>query len=410
MSSILTLFFYALVAQLFFCLLELSLNKLRITPLTRVFSYKLGFLFLFALPFILWLSQSTQELSYFKAIPLDELPVVKLNEVIKQGVNFSWTKNLILSYFTISALFIIKIFFSYLKTVKTLKSAIKGRVHGHEVYFANISSPFCFGLLKCRVYWPKKISLENLHQEKVALAHELNHAKNKDSMWMLLAMIVKSFLWISPLSYLMMKRFELLIEENCDAQTIEQKGISCFEYGEILLKLAVNQNQYLTQTSLNHTDLKKRILTIKSRTIKMKHLKLVLIAFSTLFAFSIAAVNNHKVKSFTPLYLIDQTITIDNLDIFDSRVIVRDGLEGLIEMEKPDGVLMLKIKASGAAHPATGENGAKLQMALRSSHEGEFEEIPTIFAGLNQDGELSYMNNEGKNIKIKFKVIEKEKI
>ena len=152
-------------------------------------------------------------------------------------------------------------------------------------------------------------------------------------------------------------------------------------------------------------------MSMKLNTIKLKNLKLTILILTSFLGLSIMAIGhssqNRESSKYTSLYAIDSVITIDNLDIFNSKIILRDAQEGIINMTSSDGVFMIKTKATSKLLPGVGTPGVELEMAIKRGDDIDFKSLPKIFAFKDQNGQLGYQDDDGRIIKVDFIVKEK---
>ncbi|SPE39853.1 exported hypothetical protein [Candidatus Sulfopaludibacter sp. SbA3] len=89
---------------------------------------------------------------------------------------------------------------------------------------------------------PKVILPEDAHnwteaQRAAVLAHEHEHARRRDPLVRLLALLNRAAFWFHPLAWWLERRLSTLAEEACDAAVLAQ-GHDPFEYSSYLLEIA----------------------------------------------------------------------------------------------------------------------------------------------------------------------------
>jgi len=70
-----------------------------------------------------------------------------------------------------------------------------------------------------------------------ALAHEREHARRRDPLWRLLALLNRALFWFHPLAWWLERKLSGLAEEACDAAVLA-RGYDPRDYSELLLDLA----------------------------------------------------------------------------------------------------------------------------------------------------------------------------
>jgi beta-lactamase regulating signal transducer with metallopeptidase domain len=99
-------------------------------------------------------------------------------------------------------------------------------------------TPLCFSLIKrSYIILPEQI-LENNNYYKIAIAHELQHIRQKDTRWLYVLLLLKVFCFINPCVWLWAHWFNELQEFACDEAVMRRKKTSAVIYGECLLDTA----------------------------------------------------------------------------------------------------------------------------------------------------------------------------
>ena len=63
----------------------------------------------------------------------------------------------------------------------------------------SIQSPLTFGIFKSTILLPQSVLGMTEEEQKYLLYHELVHAKHRDSLWKILAVIIATIYWFNPL-------------------------------------------------------------------------------------------------------------------------------------------------------------------------------------------------------------------
>ena len=236
---------------------------------------------------------------------------------------------------------------------------------------------------------------------------------NRDPLWILINRVMNAFMWMSPLTYLINRRFPLIIEERCDAQTLESSKISAKDYGSFLLNVEISQNLNNSFfVHFNQSDLRRRIMSMKFNTIKLKNFKLTILILTSFLGLNIMAIGyssqNIEKSHHIPIYDLNTTITIDNIEYLNSRVILRENTQGVIDMTSAENPFLLRIKASADSLQKTDNSEIVIEMAMKTGNDiTGFKAFPKIYALRNQNGHLNYLDDEGRMIDIDYIIKEK---
>ena len=110
-------------------------------------------------------------------------------------------------------------------------------------------SPCTFGLFSPKILFPKNL-MEELEDEelKTVIIHEKAHIRLGHLWIFFIWELLSSFYWMNPFLKMSFPLLRADMEEICDRVTIATSGKDYLEYGELILKTAVNS-----------MDIKKRI-------------------------------------------------------------------------------------------------------------------------------------------------------
>jgi len=102
-------------------------------------------------------------------------------------------------------------------------------------------SPCTFGLFSPKILFPKSL-MEELEDEelKTVIIHEKTHIKLGHLWIFFIWELLSSFYWMNPFLKLSFPLLRADMEEICDRVTIAASGRDHLEYGELILKIAVN--------------------------------------------------------------------------------------------------------------------------------------------------------------------------
>lgn len=119
---------------------------------------------------------------------------------------------------------------------------------------SSISIPFSVQLLGKRWVVLPQALLERSLDFKIALKHELQHHRQRDTWWAFTMELIICFFFPNPAIYLWKKEIIELQEFSCDESLIGQKGILSRDYGSCLLRVAEaalgNREMYVGTTCM----------------------------------------------------------------------------------------------------------------------------------------------------------------
>lgn len=126
--------------------------------------------------------------------------------------------------------------------VKSVKHSYRIRKIGSVSILLNdiIQVPICFSFLHSSYVILPNALVENQQHFKLAVAHELQHIRQKDTRWLYLLMLLKVICIINPFIWLWARWFNELQEYACDESIIKRKNTSAVVYGQCLLDTARN--------------------------------------------------------------------------------------------------------------------------------------------------------------------------
>lgn len=134
--------------------------------------------------------------------------------------------------------------------------------HIHTKMCTSIQSPLTFGIFKSTILLPQSVLVMTEEEQKYLLYHELVHAKHRDSLWKILAVIIATIYWFNPFVWILVKFFDQDLELRCDYNVVSKLG-GKVEYAELLLKFARNsKNPVYLLNGFGDSIVKKRIVSI----------------------------------------------------------------------------------------------------------------------------------------------------
>lgn len=162
---------------------------------------------------------------------------------------------LILSIVTLFLIYILvkvlKLFSDFYKTQKVIKNSFlyKSWRSVQIRLTEKIHTPFSFYNGRYQIVLPIQI-LQNKSHFKLSLAHEIQHHRQKDTLWIYFIKIVEAVFDLSPIAKRWSAEILKLQELACDEALIGRKAISPLGYSQCLYELAQQQQQVSVATPI----------------------------------------------------------------------------------------------------------------------------------------------------------------
>jgi bla regulator protein blaR1 len=114
-----------------------------------------------------------------------------------------------------------------------------GAWHARALVRETIScaAPVTLGWIDPKVILPPDAPQWPQARLDAVLAHEREHARRRDPLWQLIALVNRALFWFHPLAWWLERRLSGLAEEACDAAVLA-RGFDARNYSECLLDLA----------------------------------------------------------------------------------------------------------------------------------------------------------------------------
>jgi beta-lactamase regulating signal transducer with metallopeptidase domain len=188
---------------------------------------------------------------------------------------------------------------SWQRTKARLADAVL--LEGNVYETDRIDAPFLLGLWRPRIYLPAGLSGERL---RCVLAHERVHLRRRDHWVKLLAFLLLTVHWLSPLVWLAFFLLSRDMEMSCDEKVLAEEGSSAGEYSRSLLSFAAPRRFPLGPLAFGETDVKKRIRNAlrwkKPRTWVTLAALLLVIAVTAVCAANPIMIRNPWVQEYVP--------------------------------------------------------------------------------------------------------------
>lgn len=257
---------------------------------------------------------------------------------------FHWSFYFFIAYMIGFAMMIFRILFSYFNAKIQLSKSLLSTINGQAVYLTErIQSPLSFGLPIAKIYFPLDAEEKWTPREiQMSITHEKIHLEQNDSLWKLFSLVVVALLFFVPWSYYLHRRLELEMEIFCDMKTCTRTNANINEYGDLLLGMICAEPINLIFTNLTNSNLKKRFLTMKSKTIKRSFLIAVL-STVLLFAGGTVIAMTSGITGKESLFDITSRIFIDGKLVSSPRIISRTNQFASIFISNKSGTDSLRI-------------------------------------------------------------------
>lgn len=111
----------------------------------------------------------------------------------------------------------------------------------------HIQVPFSYFSLNANIVVPTRM-LGKMMDFKIALSHELQHHRQKDTLWIYILWVLKVFCFVNPFVHLWMREISEIQEFACDEALIGRKKVDSQSYARCLLEVAqtaINQKSKL---------------------------------------------------------------------------------------------------------------------------------------------------------------------
>jgi uncharacterized protein (TIGR03435 family) len=157
--------------------------------------------------------------------PVSSLPAEPSSHPVKPRPSDGGSEWLWAVYFAGVLVFLIRLGIGVARVRKLLRGSF------------SCASPVTVGWLRPKVILPAESSQWPRAKLDAVLAHEREHARRRDPLWQLLALLNRAVFWFHPLAWWLEREISALAEEACDAAVLA-RGYDAGDYSECLLDLA----------------------------------------------------------------------------------------------------------------------------------------------------------------------------
>lgn len=305
------------------------------------------------------------------------------------------------TYFYLSILYILgfsvmllRIIFSFIKANNLLKDATHAIIQGQEVWLTqNINTPLCYGIINPKIYLPHATNLTE-EQLMMCLLHEKHHIDKRDPQWKLVSLIVDAIFFFAPWSQVLHQRFIIEMEIECD--TTVCKKVNVYDYAMLLINQTTIRSKNILFNHFAPSNLKRRLLSMKSKKTKKPLLFLTSISMLFLAGFTFA-VNLPDSTNFD----INSKIYLDGKLVASPRIITRANQPAYIEMSDDATTQMLHINML-AKNTIMGNINLKCDVLFRYGKEEIFSKEAFILRP-NKIGTIN-LENTGHNFTMQILV------
>ena len=271
---------------------------------------------------------------------------------------------LVIIYFFVSTILLIRFIFNFYKIIKTIKNSICiAKISPIIVLSTNNSLPYSF----LNYIIVNEIEYENGNIKSDLILHEQAHCKQKHSIDILLIEIIKIIFWFNPILWILKKEIQLNHEYLADKSVLQLQNLK--DYQNTLLNLVFRNNSTYLASDFNFSLTKKRLIMmtkndslVKSMARRIVIVPMVLILTVTmtfsqkeLVKDSLSILNNewwnpllqkHNIKllafnNYKTIFEMGQKCEVanNNVNIEDATVILLDKKANTYSVVKADTVM-----------------------------------------------------------------------
>ena len=145
-----------------------------------------------------------------------------------------------------------------------------GSIHGTMVRIASDTGPAVIGVTSTEIVLPQWLLARNNREQELVLAHELEHVRAHDPMFLALAQTAVVLLPWHPAVWWMASRLRLAIELDCDRRVL-QRGASTRDYGKLLIDLTDHRTGFavaLPAFSCSPSHLERRLVAMTAKRLR----------------------------------------------------------------------------------------------------------------------------------------------
>jgi beta-lactamase regulating signal transducer with metallopeptidase domain len=147
---------------------------------------------------------------------------------------WNWTSALLVMYLAGASLFLIRLLAGAIQTRSLIRRA---QARDGHLFSASCATPVTLGWLRPVVLLPANAEQWSSAQLDAVLTHERQHARRRDPLVQLLALINRALFWFHPLAWWLERHLAALAEEACDAAVLA-RGHDPHDYSRFLISLA----------------------------------------------------------------------------------------------------------------------------------------------------------------------------
>jgi hypothetical protein len=368
----------------------------------KIILYKIALVMMVVVPFIFtllkMLSWHAEEFT-FSGNFINQLSVSKMSATsIKQKIDVPFY--ILLVYGAGFVMMLSRILFSYLNARKKLATSLPAIIQGQPVFLnERIESPLSFGFPTAKIYFPSDTEEKWTPREiQMCLAHEKFHVEQNDSFWKVLSLLVQALLFFVPWSYSLHRKFELEIEIFCDGKTCIKTGANANEYGNLLLAMTCVQPQNLIFNNITNSNIKRRILAMKSKSIK-RPLLISILSVTLLLVGGAAIATTSGITDKKSVFDIKSKIFMDGKLVSSPRIIANANQRALIVITNTNNAEYQGLRMELVARDTTkfGRNdaiGISYDIEIKNGKE-KIHSKPHVIVAPNQEGRISISSVPG---------------
>lgn len=291
---------------------------------------------------------------------------------------------------------LLRIGLSYLSARKLLSTSSHTVMHGYTVYLSDaIRSPLSFGFPRANIYFPcRAVNVWSERDIQIALTHESIHIERRDGWWKLLSLLMHAFLYFTPWSFYLHRRFEIEIEMFCDQQTCIRTSATSSEYGNLLLRFVCFEQENPIFSNLSNSTLTRRLVAMKAKKIARPLLTTTL-ATVLLLGGSVVTALAGSVIDKKCTYDVTTKIYVDGVLVSSPRIVALEKQKAAIFIENKGGSTSLKMEFTAKD---TGDGNNSIAMKFDVKYKDGTEKLhskPELVLVPGQEGNVSLSSGSG---------------
>ena len=179
-------------------------------------------------------------------------------------------------FWVVGSLTLIVVFvLSYRRTMKHVRELRRVEINGVVVRVSPSTGPAVVGLVPSEIVVSDWLTKRPLHEQQLAIAHEVEHIRAADPWILVAACSVVALMPWNPALWYCLSRLRLAIEIDCDRRML-QRGARIENYGSLLIDISAVQRSLPSVFAAfpgSHSHLERRLIAMTERSVNSKLLR-----------------------------------------------------------------------------------------------------------------------------------------